>query len=134
NQICTMVFSSLIFLFLFLPVCLTGYYIVPGKFKNIFLLASSLFFYLWGEAQNSIVMLVSIMANFYFALLLNKPAKLAPKITITLAVIFNLGLLVYFKYFNFLSEIAGIPSAEKITLPLGISFFTFHALSYVIDV
>jgi len=129
-----MVFSSLIFIFLFLPICLLGYYILPGKYKNLFLLVASLSFYIWGEGQYSFVMLGSIAANFFFASLLAKPEELAPKITITLAVIFNLGLLVYFKYSNFLLELAGMPTAEKIALPLGISFFTFHALSYIIDV
>ncbi|MBO9701991.1 MAG: MBOAT family protein [Sporocytophaga sp.] len=129
-----MVFSSLVFIFLFLPICLLGYYILPGKFKNLFLLAASLSFYIWGEAQNSFVMLVSILGNFFFASMLEKPDELAPKTTITLAVIFNLGLLIYFKYSNFLLELAGMHAAEKITLPLGISFFTFHALSYIIDV
>ncbi|MCR6641827.1 MAG: MBOAT family protein [Sporocytophaga sp.] len=100
----------------------------------MFLLAASLSFYIWGEAENCFVMLVSILANFFFASKLEKPDELAPKTTITLAVIFNLGLLIYFKYSNFLLEIAGMPTEKKITLPLGISFFTFHALSYIIDV
>ncbi|MGL4522374.1 MAG: MBOAT family O-acyltransferase [Bacilli bacterium] len=136
-----MVFSNLIFLFIFLPIVLTVYYLGPKKFRNMWLLLASLFFYAWGEPLYVTVMLGSIVMNYLFGLLLTKfdgnDAK--QKQIVALSVIGNIGLLGVFKYasffvnnvnsvFNLSFEIPGL------SLPIGISFFTFQAMSYVIDV
>lgn len=139
-----MVFSSTIFLFLFLPLTLVLYYLVGKAFRNSFLLLASLFFYAWGEQFYVFVMLASIGMNYAFGLLLDKnnPPK-RQKLLLTFGVLANLSLLFFFKYANFiLDNINSILQAVSITpieyppthLPIGISFFTFQALSYLIDV
>jgi alginate O-acetyltransferase complex protein AlgI len=140
-----MVFSSPIFLFLFLPVVLTAYLALPGlRLKNFWLLLASLVFYSWGEPLFILVLLVSTMMNYYLGLWVDgsgDPAK--RKSAVALAVAFNIGLLAFFKYANFavhsLNAVLGCAhlqpvSFPHIALPIGISFFTFHALSYVIDI
>lgn len=126
-----MVFSSNIFLFLFLPLTLFGYFLPFGKnYKNTFLLIASLIFYSWGEAQYLWLLLLSILGNYFFGLRIEKSKKF-----IVPAVAFNLLLLGYFKYANFLVE--NLPfeiTLKKIHLPIGISFFTFHAISYLVDI
>lgn len=139
-----MIFSSTIFLFIFLPVVLLLYYIIPKKFltvKNILLLCASLFFYAWGEPVIIIVMLVSIFANYLFGLWIDKAKKTSDfqkRLSIIVTVIFNIGLLGYFKYFNFfvknINGIFGTEFTSQIALPIGISFFTFQIMSYSIDV
>lgn len=147
-----MVFSTILFLCVFLPVVITGYYIVPSKFKNVFLLLASLFFYGWGEPGFIWIMLASILCNYGFGIVIwrlsqkqaayrEKAGRLQiwKKITVTLAVILNLGILFVFKYFSFCMEtiqkaINGSFSVIQIALPIGISFYTFQGLSYVIDV
>ncbi len=136
-----MVFSSNIFLFLFLPLTLLLYFAVPEKlvgkrYKNFLLLAASLLFYAWGEPQYLVLLLISILGNYFFGILIEKKS---PKFFITLAVIFNLLLLCYFKYANFLVENLNqiLPfkiNLDKVHLPIGISFFTFHAISYLVDI
>ncbi|WP_028580369.1 MBOAT family O-acyltransferase [Desulfogranum japonicum] len=140
-----MIFSSTVFLFLFLPIVLTGYYCIPGiRLRNLCLLLASLFFYAWGEGIYLILMLFSIFFNYGIGLLLaanNSPFR--AKLFLTLAITIDLGMLGAFKYANFLVEslnmllhqleIAPLELAP-IHLPIGISFFTFQALSYVIDV
>lgn len=134
-----MVFSSNIFLFLFLPIVLAIYYLIKDKYKNVFLLLASLFFYFWGEKQNIIIILVSILINYFMGLLLGSIRDgRGRKAVLILAVVLNIGLLFYFKYCNFvvdsLNEIIGINiTMQAIALPIGISFFTFQGLSYVID-
>ena len=140
-----MVFSSVLFLFLFFPIALAGYHLIPTiRLKNVWLLLTSLWFYAWGEFRYLPLLLSSIGLNFIFGLLIaHFPQKSRPRfLALALAVAVNLGLLVYFKYWCFLltnlnplfqgfgHELA-VPA---IPLPLGISFFTFHALSYLIDV
>lgn len=130
-----MVFSSITFLFYFLPVFLALYFLTP--FKNWVLLIASLLFYAWGELAYSVLMIFSIIINFLFGLFIAKHAEKTKvkKIALTLGVIANLLLLTYFKYFNFLVDIfIESNSIEEIHLPLGISFFTFQAISYLIDV
>lgn len=139
-----MVFSSVTFLFLFLPLVLAGYFACPTGARNGFLLAVSLLFYAWGEPLFVLIMLVSVTVNFLLGLrIADASAKPAARRWVTLAVVFNLGLLIVFKYGNFLVDNAnavlralGRPELEfaRIPLPIGISFFTFQALSYVIDV
>jgi alginate O-acetyltransferase complex protein AlgI len=135
-----MVFSSILFLTLFLPVVLTIYLALPWKFKNVWLLGASLFFYFWGEPVYGWVMLVSIALNYGMGLWVHC-ARHQPSIKwiIGLAIVANLSLLIFFKYAHFFSEnlrALGIDffKVEAIHLPIGISFFTFQAMSYIIDV
>jgi alginate O-acetyltransferase complex protein AlgI len=138
-----MVFSSLLFLFLFLPLVLAGYFLLKRTAsRNLLLLASSLLFYAWGEVTYVWVMLLSITANYCFAIWLEDHPLFAKRL-LSLAVVFNLGLLAIFKYSGFISinlnHLAALLKLHPIgiwdvPLPLGVSFFTFHALSYVIDV
>ena len=146
-----MVFSSIIFLFFFLPITLTLYLLSGRKLRNIVLLLTSLLFYTWGEGKYVSVLLVCIVANYIFAALMeisygtaNRPVLIwRPKVYLALGIIFNIGLLFYFKYTNFVLENlnrltlwsgAGPIMLSKIHLPLGISFFVFQAISYLIDV
>lgn len=136
-----MVFSSIIFLFAFLPAILLLYSVTPSRLKNIVLLVGSLFFYSWGEPKNVFIMIVSIVVNWNTALLIHKfrdKASLS-NLFFILAIIFNLGLLFYFKYTDFLIQNINLFFQSKIdipniALPIGISFFTFQILSYIIDV
>jgi len=130
-----MVFSSVTFLFYFLPIFLILYFISP--FKNTVLLVTSLFFYAWGEAGYIILLLVSITINYIFGLIIDKFSidKRKQKISLLFGVTANLILLGYYKYFNFITEnIFAEPLNEQVHLPLGISFFTFQAISYLVDV
>lgn len=147
-----MVFSTILFLCVFLPVVIIGYYIVPAKVKNIFLLLASLFFYAWGEPGFIWIMLLSILCNYGFGMVVwrisqsqavyeEKAERLQiwKKITAVLAVVLNLGILFIFKYFTFCMEtiqkaLNGQFTVVQIALPIGISFYTFQGLSYVIDV
>ena len=132
-----MVFSSLFFLFLFLPVTMLLYFLVPKKAQNAVLLIASLFFYAWGEPIYLILMLLSIAANYAFGLLLEKDReKDSPyrKLNLALAVIWNLAGLFFFKYYGLMERTFRFLPALNIALPIGISFYTFQVLSYVIDV
>jgi alginate O-acetyltransferase complex protein AlgI len=140
-----MVFSSIIFLFAFLPAVLGLYYLLPRGGRNALLLAASLLFYAWGELGYVAVMLVSILVNYGFGRWIEAaPKKSRPRLLrCSLGVTANLSLLLYFKYANFLVDnlnaltgLAGLPALplDPVHLPLGISFFTFQALSYIIDV
>ncbi len=139
-----MVFSSLIFLFAFLPLIILGNLLWKenNTAKNTFLLFASLLFYAWGEGERVIVMILSIGFNFLIGLRL-EPKMPNRKIWLIAGVILNLGVLSYFKYayffaenLNFLLVIIGVPevSLEPEKLPIGISFYTFQALSYLVDV
>ena len=137
-----MVFSSLMFLFVFLPVTLAVYYIVPLKARNLVLLAVSLLFYGWGEPVYILVMLLSVVANYVFGMLAEKHRaddRRARRV-VALSVFFNLGILFFFKYFDFVIEnLRAIPFLSGLEplgleLPIGISFYTFQTMSYVIDV
>src|ERR1022692_4738754 len=126
-----MVFSSLIFLFLFLPVVLAGYYLLPRVLKNIFLFLVSLVFYAFGDAGSVYLILVSVLVNYSIGRLIETQEKYA-RVLLFIGVVFNLSVLVFYKYGSF----AGIPyfNTHVVALPLGISFFTFHALSFITDV
>ena len=130
-----MIFSSTIFLFLFLPAVLVLNYLIPKKYiaaKNVMLLVASLFFYAWGEPKNVLLMLLSISVNYICGLFMGKfdaDAK-KRKLILIISLVFNLGMLFFFKYFNFVT--GGI--FPEIALPIGISFFTFQIMSYIIDV
>lgn len=130
-----MVFSTPIFLFLFLPAVLVLNYIIPKKYiaaKNVVLLIASLFFYAWGEPKNVLLMLLSIAVNYVCGLLLGRfdSDEKKRKVVLWASVVFNLGLLFFFKYFSFVT--GGLFPVIK--LPIGISFFTFQIMSYTIDV
>ncbi|MDK2562911.1 MBOAT family O-acyltransferase [Romboutsia sedimentorum] len=134
-----MIFSSLVFLFLFLPIVLIFYYLVNQKLKNIVLLIASLFFYAWGEPKYVFLMLGSIFFNYIFGLKVASNNKKEKKIWLIISIIFNISGLVIFKYINFLvdnvNNLLNINiNIPTIALPLGISFFTFQTMSYVIDV
>ena len=133
-----MVFSSITFLFFFLPILLGTYYIVPNKAKNIVLLLASILFYFWGEPTYGWVMISSIICTYVFVILMDKYKKNS-KIFLILALFICVGILVYFKYTNFLIENINLWLKDKIDfiyviLPIGISFYTFQLISYIIDV
>lgn len=131
-----MVFSSISFLFFFLPLLLIFYFLVPRKFRNYILLVFSLLFYFFGEKYYIVLLLVSCFINYVCGLLIGKSNK---KIYLIIGLVLNIGILIYFKYTNFFletfSNIFNLnPLTLKIVLPLGISFFTFQNISYLIDV
>lgn len=134
-----MVFSSLLFIFLFLPIILILYYLSGDKLKNTILLFASLFFYAWGEPQYVFLMIGSIIANYIFGIRVTSNNKRENKLWLIISVTFNISLLIIFKYSNFfvdsINSLFNINlSIPQIALPLGISFFTFQTMSYVIDV
>ncbi|MBR0353440.1 MAG: MBOAT family protein [Oscillospiraceae bacterium] len=135
-----MVFSSLIFLYAFLPLCLIAYALCHNlKAKNICLLVFSIIFYTWGEPKYILLLIAMSFFDWLFALLIQhteKTEKKKRKCWLTLACIVNLGLIGLFKYGKMLFATVGYVPAfvENLTLPLGISFYTFQLLSYVIDV
>jgi len=131
-----MEFSSYVFLFLFLPVFLILFFLTRKEARNLILLLASLIFYAWGEGDYVLVLLISIVANQIFGSLVDKTKGGALKKTLFIAaVVFNLGLLVVFKYATFILQNLGLSGpAKAIHSPLGISFFTFQALSYLIDI
>lgn len=136
-----MLFSGITFLFLFLPVVLAVYYLVPWKVKNIALLIASLFFYAWGEPVYVVLMVLSILLNYFCARDIkeneNEPVK--AKFNVVFAVAVNLFILGFFKYYGFLLDtINAVFSTEiayrELPLPVGISFYTFQAISYIVDI
>lgn len=138
-----MVFSSTIFLFCFFPVVLILYYLPffkSIKYKNIILVLASLLFYAWGEPVYVFLMMASVLINWLFGLLVNNyKNKKVGKVILSLSIVFNLGILFVFKYLTFTIENINYlfkinVDSPNLTLPIGISFFTFQAMSYVIDV
>lgn len=139
-----MLFSSLQFLYLFLPLTLLGYYLSPYKIKNYWLLLTSLIFFAWGGVSLTAILLVSIFLNYFFGLLIqkNRESRKAYWWTFT-GVSTNILLLAFYKYGNFLVfninqflELMMAPTLPQssIILPIGISFYTFHSLSYLVDI
>ncbi|WP_296384132.1 hypothetical protein [Winogradskyella sp.] len=138
-----MLFSSTAFLFFFLPITLFVYFISPKKLKNFVLLLFSLVFYSWGEGTMVLLILLSALIDYSCAILINSGQK---KLGLICSLIFNLGILIYFKYANFIFENVNtlfinldLKSATSIqltniALPIGISFFNFQTMSYTIDV
>ncbi len=138
-----MVFSSPFFLFVFLPIVIFLIGLGRKNFHNSILLCASIFFYSWGNLSQTPIFIFSILVNYFFGLIISAAQATKAKIFLALAIIINLSLLGYFKYFNFLIENMNVLLSyteyqainfQKVALPIGISFFTFHALSYVIDV
>lgn len=133
-----MLFSSISFIYVFLPAVCFLYLITRKELHNPILLIASIIFYAWGEPRYLAIMLVTIMVNYLGALLIEK-YPLKKKLTLTLTIAANLGFLIYFKYFNFiLGNINALLHTNidfiKVVMPIGISFYTFQAMSYLIDV
>jgi len=142
-----MVFSQLQFIFYFLPAVLLAYFLTPRRLRNVTLVVASIAFYMWGAVAFVPILLASIALNFAFGLLIDiaqdRSALFAARAALTGGIVFNLGLLAYFKYTNFFvsqlslvlndARVASI-SWTAILLPIGISFYTFHSMSYMIDV
>jgi len=133
-------FSSISFLYYFLPITLTVYFICKNKYRNIILLISSLFFYFYGEPKYTILMLISAFSAYVHGILIDKfRDKKYSKVFLVSGLSINLGILVIFKYGDFIiKNISYIFSLNinllRLTLPIGISFYTFQTLSYVVDV
>lgn len=136
-----MLFTSMEFLIVFFPLVLLIHFLLPQKARNYWLLIASLFFYAWGEPKFVIAMVASIIVNYFLALRIEELSgkTVHRKLMLAIAVILNIGLLFVVKYMNFVTSNLHILFPESVTvtnfvLPIGISFFTFQALSYVIDV
>lgn len=135
-----MLFSSLVFLFIFLPSVIFFYYISPKRLRNLVLLCFSLAFYAYGEPKYIFIMLLSIFINYVLGLLVDKYREdKIVKFILALTVILNLSIIGYYKYSNFLIENINTifnlnVNLLNIVMPIGISFFTFQGLSYVIDI
>ena len=132
-----MLFSSLTFLFVFLPIVLITYYLVKPALRNSVLLFASLFFYAWGEPTYLIIMLATIVINYIGARCIE--AFSSKKLALAGTIAVDLAFLGYFKYYNFFVEnINAIFSSNidfvEIALPIGISFYTFQSISYLVDV
>ncbi len=141
-----MVFSSATFLFLFLPVVILGQLLLfSNRLRNLFLLVASLFFYAWGEQLYVVILIISIISNYSFGLLINRyrEKRLGAKLLLAFAVVVNLGILAIFKYSGFLVDnlnsfteplLDYSFAVGPVHMPIGISFFTFQAISYVVDI
>ena len=134
-----MLFSSLTFLFIFLPTVIGVYYILPMKAKNIWLLLSSLFFYFYGEPKYLILMISVITFSYIFGLLTDRAEGRKRLVLTVLSVVVNLSALIFFKYTDFfITTVNSVFNSDigllKLALPIGISFYTFQAISYNIDV
>ena len=135
-----MLFSSISFLYYFLPITLTVYFICKNKYRNIILLISSLFFYFYGEPKYTILMLISAFSAYVHGILIDKfRDKKYSKVFLVSGLSINLGILVIFKYGDFIIKNINYIfysniNLLRLTLPIGISFYTFQTLSYVVDV
>ncbi len=134
-----MLFSSIFFIFTFLPILLIIYSLTPMKFKNYVLFGASILFYSWGEPINVLLMIFSIGFNYLMAKDIAKERKLRKYISLIFTICVNLMILSFFKYYGFALETVNSIFGTEITytalpLPIGISFYTFQAMSYIIDV
>ena len=137
-----MVFASAIFLFLFLPITIIGYFLIKPKYRNFWLFIMSLVFYAWGGLIYAILFIFSAYINFLFGIWMEKNRR-RKELILSLSIVWNLGILAYFKYSSFillnLQAVIQIfiPSFKinivSVPLPIGISFFTFQIMTYVID-
>ena len=124
-----MIFSSVSFLFYFFPIVLILYFLSPRKYRNLILFISSLFFYFVGEKQYTLILLFSCVFNYFYA------KRIKDKKSLWFGIVVNLSLLIYFKYTNFIvNDVLGFNNLVNIVLPIGISFFIFQAISYLVDV
>ncbi|GAB6927488.1 MBOAT family protein [Paenibacillus sp. JCM 10914] len=133
-----MVFSNLVFIFAFLPIVISLYYLIRKEFRNSVLLIASLFFYAWGEPTYLFLMIFSISTNYLLARVIIKTNKYR-RIALIIAIIINIILLGYYKYAGFiLSAISGVFNFTydftPVALPIGISFYTFQAIAYLVDI
>ena len=139
-----MLFSSTIFLFLFLPIVIIGYFILQGRWRNVFLLIASFVFFAWGGVSYSAILLISIIINYFFGRWISKSLETnRSSVFLGIGISLNLIILGIFKYANFIIgninlilESIQVPLIENksIALPVGISFYTFQAISYLVDV
>lgn len=135
-----MVFSSAIFLLAFLPIVFVCNYLIKKEYSNYLLLISSFIFYAWGEPYLVLLMLSSIIVNWAAGLLLSRAQGSTKRLILTVGIAYNLVILGYYKYAGFLAETLNCIIGRKLlpvtelALPIGISFFTFQAISYIIDV
>ena len=135
-----MVFSSITFLVYFLPIFLLAYHLTPNKLKNACLLIFSVIFYAWGGPKFIFVILGTTFLDFYLVNAMHKAkTKSAKNQLLVVSLAMNLGLLFYFKYCNFfidnINALVGTDiSWTKVILPIGISFYTFESITYVVDV
>ena len=134
-----MLFNSMVFLWIFLPILLIIYFLINPKYRNFVLLFFSLLFYSWGEPKYILLMLVSIITNYFMGLFISKAKKKRRLLLLIIDILLNLGVLAYFKYANFFIDNinnvfgAGSIPLQNISLPIGISFYTFQIMSYIID-
>ncbi|EKT4517388.1 MBOAT family protein [Flavobacterium psychrophilum] len=137
-----MVFSSVLFILIFLPFFLLAYYLANPKYKNLVILIGSILFNAWGTPKYILLIFTSLILNFYVIKQMYKHKNYS-KILMILSIVINLGVLAYFKYFNFFIDninlILSLTSIHplswvRLALPVGISFFTFHSISYTVDV
>ena len=138
-----MVFSSNLFLFLFLPLVLFGYHLVIQRYRNHFLFGVSCFFYFWGSGQIAMLFIAAVFVNYYLSVLIDRSSSKIGKMIFVGGVFYNLSWLFYFKYYNFfyaevarLFKVLGItlPEHIMIALPIGISFYTFQSIAYLFEV
>ncbi|TAL62512.1 MAG: MBOAT family protein [Bacteroidetes bacterium] len=138
-----MLFSSTLFLLYFLPAFLTIYFIIPAKAKNPFTLFASILFFAWGAPKFVFVLSAAVIADFFIAQLIHKNEGRKRRVFLTIGVVFNVSVLLYFKYFNFFMDNVNVLMEgfgtnaiifTRVALPIGISFFVFHELSYLLDV
>ncbi len=136
-----MIFSTVLFLFYFLPIFLLAYHFTPIKHRNITALIGSIIFYIWGAPVFIFILLGSCIIDYYITYNFDKYKK--PKLLLIISLILNIGMLAYFKYANFFVDnlnaflsVAGFSAIKwiKVGLPIGISFFTFQKISYSIDI
>ncbi len=134
-----MIFSSLIFLYLFLPICLISYAAVREmRFKNLVLILFSLFFYAWGEPVRILYLLLSVMLNYFFGIQVRKQKGSRAKLVLGASLVYNIGMIGVFKYSGFLMENINAIFGSHFPVPeiaqlIGISFYTFQVISYVVD-
>ena len=138
-----MVFSSSLFLLYFFPFFLIIYFISPYKLRNLVIVSASILFYSWGGTKYLFIIFFSILLDFFLAKIIHKSQGRKRKLWLAIAISINLGFLLYFKYANFFLDnlnngltFFGMDAINfmRVALPIGISFFTFHEMSYIIDV
>lgn len=135
-----MLFSSMTFLFVFMPLVMAVYFLSKKEIRNYVLLIASIIFYAWGEPRYLAIMIITILVNYAGAILLDKHYSSRQRLWIvSLTIVFDLSFLFYFKYFNFVVDnINGVLATDfqllDVIMPIGISFYTFQAMSYLIDV
>lgn len=136
-----MLFNSMVFLWIFIPISILLYFMVDDKYKNLILVFLSIIFYAWGEPTYVVLLVASVVINYILTILMDKQIeKNKRKVYFIIAIILNIGILVYYKYFNFLVHniqnifSLNISEVKKVPLPLGISFYVFSSISYIFDI